>query len=232
MKTLGIIGGIGPESTIDYYRLIIAAHRERAPEAGYPTMVIDSIDLQRMLDWFAADQLAEVAAYVAAGASRLAAAGAEFALIAANTPHIVFDEIAAQSPIPLLSIVEATRQEARSRGMKRVGLLGTGYTMKGRFYADPFADAGIDVVVPSADEQAFIHGKYLGELIPGTFLPETRAAISAVIQRLAREERIDGVVLAGTELPLLLREVADAGVPFLDTTRLHVDAAVTRLLST
>lgn len=230
MKTLGIIGGIGPESTVDYYRLIIERYRERTKNAGYPSMVINSIDLQRMLDWFAANQLAEVTAYIAAGIHRLAGAGADLAIIAANTPHMVFDAIAAQSPIPLISIVEAAREGARARALKRVGLMGTAYTMRGRFYADPFAAAGIELVVPNAQEQAFIHDKYLGELIPGTFLPQTRQAFAAIIERLVTEEKIDGVVLAGTELPLLLREADDAGVPFLDTTKLHVEEAVAQLL--
>ena len=117
MKTAGIIGGIGPESTIDYYRAIIAAYRERNRDGSYPSILIDSIDLQRMLE-LAAGDLPQLTEYLAAEVSRLARAGADFALLAANTPHIVFHDLERRSPIPLVSIVEATCEAARRMGLK------------------------------------------------------------------------------------------------------------------
>jgi aspartate racemase len=231
MTTAGIIGGIGPESTIDYYRLIIAGYRERMKGVGYPSIVINSVDLDALLVLLNANRLEEMTAVLTAEIRRLASAGADFALLAANTPHIVFDALAAASPIPLISIVETARAAARSQGLKRLGLLGTRFTMQGRFYLDPFRAAGMELVVPDAAEQALIHDKYLNELIPGVFRPETRRAFAAIIARLKAQEKIDGLILAGTELPLLLREAEDPGIPSLDTTKLHVARVVELLVS-
>src|SRR5246127_2068544 len=108
MKTLGMIGGVGPESTIDYYKNIIAMYRERKPDGHYPQFVINSIDLQKGIDFLEVDDLAGMAAFLLAEIEKLPRAGAEFGIIAANTPHIVFDEVAEKSPIPFISIVEAT----------------------------------------------------------------------------------------------------------------------------
>ena len=110
----GIIGGIGPESTIDYYRLIVAAYREQRPDGSYPAIIINSIDLNKIRDLVTANALADLTEYLVAEVQRLARAGADFGLLAANTPHIVFDDIRQQSPIPLLSIVEATCDAAQS----------------------------------------------------------------------------------------------------------------------
>ncbi len=228
MKTVGIVGGIAPESTVDYYRSIIAAYRERRPDGSQPSIVIDSIDLQRMLQLVATD-LSALATYLAAEVDRLARAGADFALLAANTPHIVFDELERRSPIPLVSIVEATCSAARGLGLSRLALLGTRFTMEGRFYPDVFSRAGIALVPPAPDDRTLVHERYMGELVKGVFSAGTRAALLEVVARMRGRDRVDGVVLAGTELPLLLRD-ADAGVPLLDTTRIHVDAVVDRLL--
>ena len=230
-RTAGIIGGMGPESTVDYYRSIIALYRERRKDGSYPSILVNSIDVKRMLDLVAADRLTELANWLGTEIRRLADAGADFGLLSSNTPHIVFDALSAAAPIPLISIVETACQAAQRQGLTRVGLLGTRFTMQGRFYAEPFSAAGIEVVTPGAEDQAFVHEKYMRELVPGVFRPETRSAICAVIERLRRERRIDGLVLAGTELPVLLREAGDLGVAVLDTTKLHVERVVDRLLA-
>jgi len=230
MGTAGIIGGIGPESTVDYYRLIIARYRERRPDGSCPQMIINSIDLHKMLGLIAANELAAVTEYLATEVEKVARAGADFGLLASNTPHIVFDELARRAPIPLVSIVEAACQEARNMGLKSVGLFGTRFTMQGRFYPEVFSREGIRVVAPGPDEQTYIHDKYLGELVNGTILPETRAGLLAIADRLKEREGIAGLILGGTELPLILRD-AERGIPFLDTTRIHVEAVVERLLA-
>jgi len=230
MRTLGIIGGIGPESTVDYYRLIIAAYREQRRDGSYPAIIINSIDLNKIRDLVTASALADLTEYLVAEVQRLARAGADFGLLAANTPHIVFDDIRRQSPIPLLSIVEATCEAAKALGLKRLGLLGTRFTMQGRFFHDVFTRAGITLVVPADDEQAYIHEKYLGELVNGVFLPETRERLLEIIHRLKESYGVEGVILGGTELPLILRD-ACSNIPFLDTTKIHVDAAVAQMLS-
>ncbi len=231
MKTAGIIGGIGPESTIDYYRLIIASCRERTRDGRYPSILINSIDLKRLVDLITDGALAAVADFLLGELRRLTQAGADFGLLAANTPHIVFDDLRRRSPLPLLSIVEATRDAARSLGLRTVGLLGTRFTMQGRFYPDVFEAAGIRLVTPAPDEQAFIHDRYMNELVNGHFTQPTRDTFLSIARRLAEEDGIKGLILGGTELPLLMRGAEVPGVPFLDTTRLHVEQVVDRLLS-
>lgn len=132
-----------------------------------------------------------------------------------------------RASIPLVSIVAATCEVAESLGLKQVGLLGTRFTRQGRFYPDVFAKRGVAVVVPRPDDQAYVHEKYVQELVPGTFQAETRDGFVRVIDRMRDSDGIDGVILGGTELPLLLRGVAYP-LPLLDTARIHVDATVSQ----
>ena len=149
-------------------------------------------------------------------------------LLAANTPHSVFDEVRQQSPIELVSIVEAARDAAQERGLTRLAVFGTKFTMQGRFYRDVFLPPGIELVDPAADEQSFIHDKYVGELLKNTFLPTTGDQLQRIVQAMKDRDGIDGVILAGTELPLLLTGDSACGLPLLDTARIHVAAAVKR----
>lgn len=231
MKTAGIIGGIGPESTIDYYRLIIASCRERTGDGGYPQVLINSISLKRLIDLLEAGERVAVTDFLLGEIRRLAQAGADFGLLAANTPHIVFDDLQRRSPLPLISIVEATCDAAKSLGLKTVGLFGARFTMQGRFYHDVFERAGITLVTPAPDEQTFIHDRYMGELVNGIFPAPTRDRFLSIARRLAEKERIEGLILGGTELPLLMRGAEIPGVRFLDTTRLHVEQIVNRILA-
>jgi aspartate racemase len=230
MKTLGIVGGIGPESTVDYYRSLIQMWREQTKDGSSPSILLNSIDLKKMLDLIAAKALPEVTAYLSGEMKRVAWAGADVGLFAANTPHIVFGELQRRSPIPLISIVEATREAAEELGLRRLGLFGVRFTMQGHFYPDVFSKAGITLVVPEENEQVYIHDKYMNELVKGIFLPETRERLLAIVDRLTKQEHVRGLILAGTELPIILRE-AVCDIPFLDTTQIHVKAAVRRLLS-
>lgn len=231
MKTLGIVGGIGPESTIEYYRFLLDGYRARVTDGSAPHLIIDSLDVNRGIAMLDANKLGELTDYVSGSVDRLTRAGAEIALIAANTPHLVFDEVQHCSSIPMLSIVQATCQQAGVRGFKRLGLLGTGFTMRARFYPETFARAGIELVAPDEAEQAMIHDKYVHELLENRFLPESRAAIVEVVDRMRAENDIEAVVLAGTELPLLLRGAEPEGLAFLDTTMIHVSAAVDAILA-
>jgi aspartate racemase len=227
MTTVGLVGGLGPESTIDYYRRILAAWQQDDPLTA-PSIVIDSLDVQRALRLVASDRPALIE-YLLTSLRRLAAAGADFVAMTANTPHIVFDDLAARSPVPLVSIVEACAAEAHRRGLRRLALLGTRFTMAGSFYADVFARCNIAVRPPNEADQAWLHERYVGELLAGDFRDGTRREVIALVGRLRDEAGIDGVILGGTELPLLLSTPDIAGVPALDTTALHVQAIVERL---
>ena len=231
MKMLGIIGGVGPESTIEYYQNIIALYRDRQRDGSYPEFIINSVDLKKGLDFMAANNLTGMADYLLEEIGKLARAGANFGLISANTPHIVFDELASKSPIPLISIVEATCAAAKARGLKKLALLGTRFTMQGTFYPKVFSREGIELVVPDAKDQEYLHDKYLNELVPGNFLPETRDGLLAIVDRMQTKTNIDGVILAGTVLPLILRDADHKGIPLLDTTKIHCQAAVAEMLS-
>lgn len=231
MKALGIIGGIAPESTIEYYRLIIASYRARKPDGSYPPLIINSINLKKMLDLIGANELASVTEYLLGEVHKLSRAGADFGLLAANTPHIVFEDVQRESPIPLLSIVQTACEAVRGLGLKRVGLFGTRFTMQGHFYPEVFSRHGITLVVPDLDEQDYIHDKYMSELINGIFLPETREGLLQIVERLKERTDIQGLILGGTELPLILRDIDDRVIPFLDTTKIHAEYAVAQMLS-
>jgi aspartate racemase len=231
MKRIGIIGGLGPESTIEYYRLIIASYVERQADGTYPSVVINSIDLKKVLDLVAAKELAKLTEYLVSEIQRLASAGAECGLIAANTPHIVFDEVCRQSPIPLVSIVKATCDEAKTLGLTKLGLFGACFTMQARFYPDVFSREGIALAVPDQHDQAYIHHIYLNELVKGIVRPETRERLFAIVDRLKERDGIQGLILGGTELSLILHDSTIRGIPVLDTARIHAKKIVDEAFS-
>jgi aspartate racemase len=230
MKRVGLVGGLGPESTVDYYKLIIQKYRERTEDDSYPEMIVDSLDVTRMIAWISSGNHPPAIEYLTASTERLKLAGADFLAIAANTPHLFFADVSKRSPLQMISIVEAACDAVKKQGFSRVGLLGTRFTMTGRFYPEVFERTEIALVTPSPDEIAYIHEKYLGELLVGVFKDDTRERLAAIANRLIEAGRLDAILLAGTELPLILRGV-EFTVPLMDTALIHVDAIVDRILS-
>jgi aspartate racemase len=167
-----MVGGLGPESSIEYYRSIISRFRARTPDGTYPHVVPNSLDVDRGIAMLDAGRLDDLGNYLAAAVEVLARAGAHFGFIAANTPHLVFDEVQRRSMIPLISIVRATSQRVKMLGLTKVGLFGTGFTMRADFYPEEFRRAGIVTVRPKEAERDLIHSKYIGELLKNQFLPE------------------------------------------------------------
>lgn len=231
MKTLGVIGGLGPESTVEYYQTIIALYQARAGADSYPQFVLNSIDFAKGRDFIIANDLAGVTRYLIEEIQKLIRAGADFGIIAANTPHLVFDDVQAACGLPLVSIVEATAKVAKARELKRLAVFGTRFTMQGSFYKNVFSREGIELVIPEPPDQEYIHDKYMNELVVGTFLPETRTGLLEIVDRLRKEAAVDGVILGGTELPLILREAEHNGIPLLDTMRIHAEAAVAEMFA-
>ncbi|HET7613454.1 MAG TPA: amino acid racemase [Gemmatimonadaceae bacterium] len=227
MASVGIIGGLGPESTIDYYRRILAGWEKVAPGSS-PSVIIDSLDVQRGLRLVGNDRPALIE-YLLESVERLTKAGVDFIAMAANTPHVVFYQLAARSPVPMLSIVDVCADEAERRGLRRLALLGTRFTMEGQLYPGTFGKRGMTVIVPSQVEQAWVHEKYIGELLKGDFRDDTRTRFIALVTRLRDEDDVEAIILGGTELPLLLKSDTIADLPVLDTTELHVAAIVDRL---
>ena len=228
-KTLGLIGGTGPESTIEYYRLLVAKYRELA-DGNSPSLIINSINLKQLIEWMNAGELGKVADYLVFEFEKLRHAGANVAALTANTPHIVFDQLRQRLTLPLISIVEATRDKVQELGLKSVALFGTRFTMQAPFYPAVFSRTGINLHVPNTDEQTYIHEIYMGQLLRDVFLPETREKLLGIADAMRARDRIEAVILGGTELPLLLRDEQHNGMPLLDTTRIHVDRLISELL--
>ncbi len=230
MKTVGLIGGIGPESTIEYYRLIVSSYLAQKKEGNYPQIIINSINMKKMLDLIGETKLDEVTDYLVGEIDKVAKAGADFAFFASNTPHIVFSNIKTVSPLPLISIVEATCEKALNIGLKRLGLFGTKFTMQSGFYNEVFMEHGISIVYPENNRQDYIHDKYMGELLKGIIRDETKNELLKIAHALKEDKGIEGLILGGTELPLILKETDDIGFPLLDTTKIHVEAVLKELL--
>ena len=227
MQRLGLVGGLGPESTIDYYRRIVdLAQKKGLPES--PSIVIDSLDVKRGL-YLSGNDRAGLIEYVMGSVKRLTAAGVDFIAIAANTPHLVFDELAERSKVPIVSIVETCADEAERRGLKKVLLLGTRFTMEAPFYPQVFRKRGIEVIAPEETDRHWVHDRYVNQLLNGVFRDEVRSEFAGLIERARRESGIDGVILGGTELTILLVDSEIAGLQLLDTTALHVAAIVERI---
>lgn len=230
MKKAGLIGGMGPQSTMPYYNGIVYGVRERTRPDFFPNLTIESINVFEVLDYCGRRDYEGLTEHVLGAIRNLAAAGCDFAVLTANTTHIIFERLQGTSPIPLLSIVEATAAEALRRGYRRVAVLGTVFTMTGDFYRKPFERLGVEVVVPRSDEMQLIDKRITDELELGIIRPETLAEFQAIIKRMADEDRAEAVVLGCTELPLLLND-GNSPLPTLDTVAIHTSAIIDRILS-
>jgi len=226
MKTIGIIGGIGPESTVDYYKEIISAFINNHADLAYPEIIVYSANMNELMEFVNAQEWDRLSEWLLKKIYSIHLAGAEFAAIASNTPHIVFDEIKSKSPIPLLSIVESTCAKAQYMELKNIGLMGTKLTMEADFYKKPFISKGISVVVPSEEEQKFIHHKLFSEIELGILKESTREELLAIAKRMVDENGIDSLILGCTELPLILTK-SQFGIPFLNTTAIHCESIIT-----
>jgi aspartate racemase len=230
-RTVGIVGGVGPESTADYYRRFIDRWRIRGPADTYPHVLVDSLNSRAALGAMLDGDIEPTVRLFGASVDRLAGAGAGLAMVASVMMHLAYDRVAATAPIPMLSILEALADAAKARGLMRLGMLGARPTVEGAFFARPFDAAGITLVRPDEADRAWVHEIYFGELVRGQFRDEVRDRLVAIIEGMRERERIDGVILAGTELPLILREPEYAGVPALDAIGIHVEAAIDWLLA-
>ena len=226
MKKIGIIGGLGPEATVDYYKEIINAFKNEKGDFNYPDIIIYSVNLSELVSLMKEKKYTQVTSYLSEKIESLKLAGAEFAAISANTPHLVFDQLKVKSGIPLISIVEATCEECIKKGLKRTGLIGTGFTMNASFFPDVFNRHGLEVVMPEKEDKELIDYKVFSEIELGIFKDDTRRFLIGIIEKMVREQHIDSMILGCTEFPLILEGSSYAGVPMLNTTKIHVDAIV------
>jgi aspartate racemase len=226
MKKIGLVGGIGPESTLDYYARIIDAFRTGKAEADYPEIVLYSANLTELMAIMKTGDMARLSAWLVDKIQAMHRAGVDFAAIGSNTPHVVFEEVAARSPIPLVSIVEATRQKAAGLGLKKLGLMGTLFSMQADFYQRAFAASDMTVVVPPEESQRLIEQRLFTEIEIGILKDSTREELLAIAKEMIDRESVEGIILGCTELPLILSRDAYYGIPFLNTTAIHVERIV------
>lgn len=229
MKKLGLVGGMGPQSTVPYYMGIVYGVRERTAPDFFPNITIESVNVFEVLRLIGRNEMDAVTEYLASAITNLYAAGAEVAALTANTAHIVFDRLVEISPIPLVSIVGATCEEAIFRGYKRIALLGTAFTMERDFYKKPFTDKGIDIIVPGPEERTYIDHTITSELELGIANPATLDRYRRIIGRLRDDMGAEAVILGCTELPLLLNDSVSP-LPVLDTVSIHTKTLVNTIL--
>jgi aspartate racemase len=227
-KRIGIVGGLTPESTITYYQHIVHRYEQLHGDHGYPEVVIYSVTFQQFEDWMEAEQWDRVEEGLIAALKNLAAAGADFAVMATNTMHLLLPRLQEASPIPILSIVDATARAITRAGLKKVGLLGTRFTMEKPFYAEGLAGHGIASIVPDKVDRELIHRVIMQELSLGVLRDESRQAYLRVIDALVARGA-QGIVLGCTEIPLLIKP-EHTKIPLFDTATIHAEEALQRAI--
>ncbi|HNX56370.1 MAG TPA: amino acid racemase [Prolixibacteraceae bacterium] len=222
-KTIGMIGGIAPASTVDYYQRIISRFQERTGLRDYPSLLINSINMNYMMNLVSEGQLDELVDYLSEEIYVLEKAGAKVIFMASNTPHIVYEPLARRVKAKMVSIVDSTIAYAKTKGYNRLGLFGTISTMEGDFYQDGFDAVGMEIITPMSDERKYIHKVYMEELVRGRFLPETKNRLLSIANRMYNEGQIECLILGGTELPLIIKTSDIEDVELLNTTKIHVE---------
>lgn len=228
MELIGLLGGMSWESSAEYYRLANEMVRERCGGLHSARCLLYSVDFADIERMQVEGRWEEAAGVLAEAARALEAGGADFIVLCTNTMHKVADAVAGAVDLPLLHIVDTTALAVRASGVSSVGLLGTGFTMSDPFYVDRLAAHGIDVLLPSVEEQAQVHRIIYDELCRGVIRDESRELYRQVIGALV-EAGAEGVILGCTEIELLVG-ADDSAVPVYPTTRIHVQAAVERAL--
>lgn len=228
MQKIGLIGGIGPESTVSYYRQIVQEVKEKMGEKVLPRLSIETLSAFQVFSFCKAGQFDALADYVLEAIDCLAAAGAKHAALTGNTPNVVLEKLKARSPIPLISAIDATLTESKLRNVKKIGLLGTVFTMTNTFFKIPFENSGIEIITPDEKQMTYIQDRIEAELEHGVITDATRSGFVDIIDSM-RANGIEQVILGCTELPLLLND-ENCPIPCLDTVKLHVASLVKTMI--
>jgi aspartate racemase len=229
MKKPGLIGGLGPEATMDYYKEIINAFKKDSTDFNYPELIIYSVNMSEFLGMMKKKEYDKIVGLITGKIAELKAAGCDFVAMTANTPHLLFNEINKASPLPLISIVEACFDETNRRGFRRPGLFGTSFTMESNFYQEVFNKNGIEIILPEPSDREWLNNKLFTEIELGIYREDTREGLIQLISKMAARQNIDSIILGCTEFPIILSEKSYGGIPVLDTTRIHVDAIVKQI---
>ncbi|WP_141432610.1 aspartate/glutamate racemase family protein [Bacillus sp. 03113] len=226
MKKVGIIGGIGPESTVDYYQSIISKFQEKiGSKEELPELFINSINMYKMYKLLMKGQTQELINYLTDAVQKLESVGADFVVMSGNTPHIVFEQVQQKVQVPMISIVEETYIKAQELSLEKIGLIGTKFTMENDFYKKPFISHNIELVVPNQSEQEYIHRKLVEELFNGIVNIETKKGFLTIINQMINRDGIQGVILGCTEIPMLIKN-EDLNIHSLNTTEIHINKIV------
>jgi len=225
MKTIGLIGGMSWESTAEYYRIINEAVKERLGGLHSAKIVMYSLDFEEIEQLQTGGRWDEATDSMVDAAKRVEKAGADFVLICTNTMHKMAQEVEASINIPLLHIADVTAEKIVSSGLKKVGLLGSTYTMEEDFYKGRLIDKfGLGVVVPNEADRQTVNNIIFEELCVGKITSSSREQVKTIIQKLIAQGA-QGIILGCTELPSLIKQ-KDCAVPLFDTTAIHAQAAV------
>ncbi len=224
MKKIGIIGGLSAESSIEYYKILVKEYNKIKGGAASPLLIIDSLDLEAVKNLVAKDNWEEVEQVIFRSAKNLEVAGAEVIIIATNTIHKIFYEIKEKIGVPMISIIETTGEAIQSMGLKKIGLLGTIFTMQSDFYQEVLLKYNIETIVPSSEDQQIVNQIIFDELTYHILNPESKKKYLEVISRL-HENGAEGIILGCTEIPLLVKQ-EDSLIPVFDTTTIHSMAAL------
>lgn len=229
MKKLGLVGGMGPESTIPYYHDIVYGVQDKVGKGFFPNLTIESVNVFEVLQLCSEQKYEELTEYLMRAINNLVNSGADFIALSANTPHIVFDKLQEKATVPLVSIIEATRDEAIRLNKHKLGLLGTIFTMNGDFFKKPFYNSGIEIVIPTMEEMEFVNEKISSELELGIIKEETVRSFQKIIDRMKNDSGIEAIILGCTELPLILNDEVSP-VPCLDTMKIHIQTLIDRIV--
>ncbi len=223
-RRIGILGGLSPESTVTYYHYITREYYRRLGDYGHPEIIIYSVNFQEFVDWQKQGEWKTAAEKMIEVMISLRKAGADFGLIASNTMHIVFDEVQRRSPMPLISIIDATAEAIKKEGFNVVGLLGTVFTMRESFYKDGLRKHGIETLVPGREDREYVDRVIYAELCRGETSPKSREGFVRIVDDL-KGRGAQGVALSCTEIPLLINE-EDCKVRLFDTAVIHAKRAL------
>jgi aspartate racemase len=220
-RRIGILGGISHESTAKYYELILKKYFEEFSNYYYPEIVIFSLDFQKFTDYEDNNDMEGYLNYIMEGINSLEKSEVDFIIMAANSPHAVFDSVNEKAKVPMLSIAEITAEKARQQSLQKLLLLGIKFTMQSTFYQNVCRAKGIELITPDKDEQDTINGIIFNDLCVGNFTEEAKKKLLGIINNYD----VEGVILACTELPLILHQ-EDSDKSFLNTLKLHAEAAL------
>lgn len=225
MKKLGLIGGMGPESTLLYYRDIVSGFQKKDSNGYFPALTVESVNMYEMLGFCKKKDYTGLADYLMTAVENLKAGGADFIALASNTPHVVFEELERRSELPMLSIVEPVYKAVVEAGLKKIVWLGTAFTMEESYFKKIFMKNNIEVIVPNMEERTYIDEKIAQELEFGIIKEDTRNNFDMIINRLIKDEGIQGIILGCTELPLLYKDV-EFTIPCFNTMASHITGII------